>query len=81
MKEVLMSSSTYELTPCQLMLEWTGSGKPTSVREKVILAGSKGPKHFFIQYPPPPSASEQLVAVQSCMITVYTCSRDIYFML
>ena len=68
-----MSSSAYELTPCQLVLEWTGSGKPTSMREKVILAGSKGPKYFFIQYPPPPSASEQLWLSSHALLELKGC--------
>ena len=55
-----MSSTIYDLTPCQLMLQWVGVGKPTPVTQKVILAGSKGPKHFFIQYPPTSPASEYI---------------------
>ena len=53
-----MSSTVYNLTPCQLMLEWVGGGKPTPVTQKVTLVGSKGPKHFFIQYPLTSAASE-----------------------
>ena len=60
MKEVLASSSMYELTPCQLKLEWAGSGKPTAVSQKVILAGSKESKYFYVEYSPPP-ASEYCV--------------------
>ena len=60
MKEVLTSSSMYELTPCQLKLEWAGSGKPSPVSQKMILAGSKESKYFYVEYSPPP-ASEYCV--------------------
>ena len=53
-----MSSTIYDLTPCQLMLEWVGVGKPTPVNQKVTLVGSKGPKYFFIRYPLTSDTSE-----------------------
>ena len=60
-----MSSTIYDLTPCQLVLEWVGVGMPTPVTQKVTLAGSKGPKHFFIQYPPTSAASEYTHSIVS----------------
>ena len=55
MKEVFSSSSTCVPTPCQLMLEWTGKGKPKPVSQKIVLEGSEGHKWFRIHYPPPSS--------------------------
>ena len=58
-----MASSIYDLIPCQLKLQWVGVGKPTPMTQKVALAGSKGPKHFFIEYPLTSAASEYTYSI------------------
>ena len=39
------------LPPRMLMLKWTGEGKPKMLKQKIILAGSKGSKYLVLRWP------------------------------